>query len=1350
MKGEIQMSIWSLNGTSEFPLTQPMIGQREFHSAFKNFIGTVKDAGMATIFPVIGKWGIGKSRIGFEIISESVGLDKGWIISEDGERKNVKVLKDNFEDGILPVYIRYSQMIHEDLTGDSWVGYGVYTALSYLAKDPEDSLQGKVIRELQNALFPYGFSPIKLYELLQLDSIDKDELLFDISKLDKLVNEGMSYLKKCKIDHLLIVCEEVETAGEIAKYEQQKDKEHIKRVDGEAIKVISNAIKHEDTRKKYPNVSYMLLCSPVIGYHIRGIGALERRVPMCELRNNTFADVSDFIDHLSENEEFKEYPDGLVEAAYTIAGGNFGWFNVIMAEVDFLLNGKPDMKTGEIFEDLLNSSPRFYDNLIDKAAFDYIKCDEKYRHIIKNTLLRQLPFNKTQYNGQELQALLDAKTSDGTKLFKEFSCVKLTKDSLGIYLDEVGYKRTQGNVFVNSFGSSFDLDVLLRNLKMYSLHVKDNEYIVGSEKETFLDQARMLYPEDGVEEAALVIYENISNKLKEQDKLADEYVGPNFAYLYQLNKRYRVDKGEFSYLTDGLKNAELEEYIEKMRKDKSEEVTRVLVGTVRALEINYNEFEKFQLEGVQCVRTSVEEGPWLDVHPNKMVTVIWGKDEEKLYRALQDKRLLDKGVHPIYIVSDAPVDDVIEKVKRNFEEVGKCVIPVQISRLQKEILEVMSIDKSMVDFRDTANQIGIVYRDKIRKLNDFFANSARVWFEEIDSKGYVLRPIIYKTQWEHKQINLLARAFKRMLICGASFEQLGSDPEVKFSDGEYQDLQYIMKNIHIGTILEKKGYKNTGIFVNGSISEVDIPSAFVHFMSFVGIQRRTLSNFESKNFFSGFEKMKPSKIVEQWIEFFIALQLIRKSEGFIERITKIDLNQKYEKVKNWFEVDFLKEKNELREIIGGPYLDALDLQKPIYKEKLEESKRYLDKIQIDLLSKSNADNIETWKGVLNEIEVFYKLSDYVYDDEGWNSYKTFSPNIIKSLKIDDKNEKLWFRIRHIKLFHEYIKEIKEPTANMIKQMIDEIKRTGEYKGITYPISPITNLLKRYSVELEYATNYKGLTISKFKTTVKESYTLAYNLQTAEYSKAIERLEQILNECGIEGRTTQEFKWSDDRGVMGEYKVIYKNFKEIVDGYIDKTPEAKRWAMYFLDAPEALKNIAEVKNLNDYIEIIEVFCEGGLLQEVDDKEAELSDKPLEFLQYFKESISNMKQYVGLIEGHKNNVMGRAKEERNQLYDNAVISTINKIRNVSNRPSATLEIDMKNYPTEDTYNKSKEKIDQQMKKYFEEGRLFFNGKKTTFEFFKKAVENSSQVNWNENIEEKQELESLGLIRTTVVVL
>jgi hypothetical protein len=1056
------MSTWSLNGTSDFPLTQPMVGQREFYHVFKSFIGTVKNAGMATIFPVIGKWGIGKSRIGFEVISEAIGIDKGWIISEDGETKLVRVLKDNFEEGILPIFIRYSQMLHEDLTSDNWVAYGTYKALSILSEEPDNSLQGKVMEELQNALLPFGFKKEKLKTILKIGEVHQDELLLDIKSLDSMVKEAVDYLKSCKISQLLIVCEEVETAGEIAKYGLEKDKENINKVDGEAIKVISSAIKHEDTRKKYPNISFMLLCSPVIGYHIKGIGALERRIPICELKNNTFADIADFMSYLEGSRKIHTYPEGLVEAAYTIAGGNFGWFNVIMAEVDHRMAGNQDLKTGEVLEDLLNTSSRFQNSLIDKAAFDYISCKEKFRPLIKNALIRQLPNGKSGYTEEQLEGMLQAKASDGTKLFKEFFVVKLKKDVLGEYLHSVGYKWEQGNLFVNAFGSSFDLEILLKNLKMYSLHVEEHEYIIGADEETFLDQIRMLYPEEGVEEASKYIFEYIKQGVEEEEITAS-YIGPNFAYLYQLNKRYRVDKGEFSYLTDGEKNQELEEYIEEMKKDKEGEIQRILSGVIRALEINYNETETFQLEGLSCMRTTVEEGPWLTVNPQNKVTVVWGKDEEKLYRGLQNKRLLNSGLHPIYILSDTPMDETIGKIKRDFKEVGKCLIPLQISRLQKEILEVMSIPKDMVDFRDSANQIGIVYREKIRKLNDFFIHGARNWFEEIDEKGYILRPIIYKSQWDYKQIGLLAKAFKRMLVNHATIEQLGSDPNVKLDDGEYQDLLSIMKHVRIGTIMEKKGFKDTGIFVDGANSDVDIPKAFNQFLSFIGSQRKTEKSFESKNFFSGFDKVKPKKIIEQWIEFFIALKLIRKAEGFIERVTNNDLKEKYEKVKNWFEKDYVEEKNELREIIEGPYLSALDLQNPTYREKLEDAKNYMEKISLNQLSE-NLENVPNrWLEILRDLDKFYKLMEYIYDEEGWKSFNTFSSNIIKDLKIDDEGKPLWYRIRHIKLFHSYIKEIQVPASEMIIKKIEEIKKNNGYKNVVFPIVPITNLLKRYSV-----------------------------------------------------------------------------------------------------------------------------------------------------------------------------------------------------------------------------------------------------------------------------------------------
>ena len=212
------MSIWAPFGTSDFPLNQPMVGQKEFYDIFKGFTKTMKNAGMATIFPLISKWGVGKSRIGFELVSEPLGMDKGWIINEDGEQKEVRIFKPNFEDKVLPLYIRYSQMCHPDLLGDNWVAYGIYTALSYLSRESDGSIQGKIMESIQDALIPMGFDRNILGDLLQLNNVNTDELVISKERLDELTRKGIEYVKQFDIEHFMIICDEMETAGEIAKY----------------------------------------------------------------------------------------------------------------------------------------------------------------------------------------------------------------------------------------------------------------------------------------------------------------------------------------------------------------------------------------------------------------------------------------------------------------------------------------------------------------------------------------------------------------------------------------------------------------------------------------------------------------------------------------------------------------------------------------------------------------------------------------------------------------------------------------------------------------------------------------------------------------------------------------------------------------------------------------------------------------------------------------------------------------------------------------------------------------------------------------------------------------------------
>lgn len=300
-------SIWLKDGVSTFPIVQPMVGQHEFYKAYQNFLSDIKEAPMSRIFTLIAKWGIGKSRIAYELISEVLGNDKGWTIrNSEGELQTVRLLKEDFGDRILPVYIRYEQMNEDYLYGENWVGYGAYISLSKLANDkPESTIQGNIIKHLQSNLLPLGFSPEKLGEIIEKGQHSPEKLLEDIQLLDKLVKDGMKYLSKFAIDHLHIIVDEVESEYELFQdgiYENSEERK--KKLDGEAIKVITSAIKHEDSRSRHPNVSFLLLCSPAIGDQIRSLEALDRRGDKLEITQNSYADISDYIESLQKQGKY--------------------------------------------------------------------------------------------------------------------------------------------------------------------------------------------------------------------------------------------------------------------------------------------------------------------------------------------------------------------------------------------------------------------------------------------------------------------------------------------------------------------------------------------------------------------------------------------------------------------------------------------------------------------------------------------------------------------------------------------------------------------------------------------------------------------------------------------------------------------------------------------------------------------------------------------------------------------------------------------------------------------------------------------------------------------------------------
>jgi hypothetical protein len=108
---------WAATGVSTYPLTHPIVGQGRFYEAFRHFIHLVDDEAekFAHVFAVIAQWGIGKSRLGYELVAQINGTSRGWWVRGDDDALVEASLfhDDKDRDQYLGLYIRYSQVAND-------------------------------------------------------------------------------------------------------------------------------------------------------------------------------------------------------------------------------------------------------------------------------------------------------------------------------------------------------------------------------------------------------------------------------------------------------------------------------------------------------------------------------------------------------------------------------------------------------------------------------------------------------------------------------------------------------------------------------------------------------------------------------------------------------------------------------------------------------------------------------------------------------------------------------------------------------------------------------------------------------------------------------------------------------------------------------------------------------------------------------------------------------------------------------------------------------------------------------------------------------------------------------------
>lgn len=199
---------WSAGGVSTYPLRHPIVGQGTFFRTFKQFIHVIDQESdeFAHVFAIIAQWGIGKSRLAYELISQINGMSRGWYIrNPEGSLSKADLFwGDEDREQYLGLYIRYSQIANEHHNIDSWFGFGLYKALLPLANQVFDgSIQSQIAKEAYNRLLPLGFDETKLAAALEVAANHSDEVLYEDPYLvTRLCQAAYNYLKQFGIKYI--------------------------------------------------------------------------------------------------------------------------------------------------------------------------------------------------------------------------------------------------------------------------------------------------------------------------------------------------------------------------------------------------------------------------------------------------------------------------------------------------------------------------------------------------------------------------------------------------------------------------------------------------------------------------------------------------------------------------------------------------------------------------------------------------------------------------------------------------------------------------------------------------------------------------------------------------------------------------------------------------------------------------------------------------------------------------------------------------------------------------------------------------------------------------------------------
>lgn len=1201
---------WAATGVSSYPLTHPIVGQGRFYEAFRHFIHLVDDEAekFAHVFAVIAQWGVGKSRLGYELVAQINGTSRGWWVrGDDGALTRASLFHDDTDrEQYLGLYIRYSQIANDYNNVDNWFAFGLYKALLPLARGTFDgSIQGQIAREAGDRLMVSGFDPRRLAAALEASANHSDEKLYEDPELaTRLCQAAYAYLQTLGIKYVLVVLDELETAAEAATF--GLDATDIKHLDGRAIKLMGKAIKEEDPRRKLPWLRYVALCSPAIGDELREIQSTARRFELAELQSNAFSDVSDFVQTLSQEGRLAErYPQGLVEAAYAMSAGNFGWFNVVMASIDERLRdkrarGERDLPTvGALFDELVKVSGRVQQHVLDHHAIEMLKIPDRAQLAAARDLLYgQLPVALDTYAGETRAALLGGRNEYDEPVATLFRRVEWDELEAADALRSSKFTRDRGSWRLGGVDQPLDLRQLLSNLGTYAIHETRGQrradgkhtLLVPLRQADFVHLVSLLYPHPAAEDAARALWRRF---LGAEDLGSDTatHMGPSVEMIARLDLRHRKQGQTSLIFRDPDQNAAHEKALAAMRSQAEQDRARqVLVGAMRVIDQHwaYDAAPSgIRDDGLTVIATSPRSRgasggglvsfDGLKLHPKGRALFAWVKNEDELGRLCRAVagQFDEEGRTPVvaFTASRALVDIMANPPGDTLKNAKSYLMLYQLTSTEEHILHQVGVaSTASAGFRLDGHGFTSAFTGRLQSLVRPFIDEVGRFRQQLNELGRIAWPLRSSGRLKESEQELLIRAWQALAIDRPTMGALADLDEKSGVDVE--ELSALMARLGVTPKARAAGYlesERAGLFTRlDDLAEAQLPPFLVEVVRGVLKGDRSFALAE-REWFWGYtwEGVKPKETYYEWMSIVRALgfageQPGAKSADMYAAITRAALRGAMVEANNWLKGEYPKLVVEMEAIFGeGRVRDLFAPEaggRPGAKTLMARGKLSACEADLEALDRAETtaltadllrQSAQRRRRVLSNVAWVYRRDDYLALQQ--------DPNV-KTLDFESDMVPLWQRVRRASLFVAFVRRaeglIRARTLTLAEEMRAD---TAELTG--FPISLFTLSLEKIAHILDGALALATSAGATDLLQANEPGTLRQNLRNLKIADATVQLDNLAREVGIDLSTWVERPLAQCEGqivaAFRDLKTAYERLRKDLLDMQDRLTALKR-------------------------------------------------------------------------------------------------------------------------------------------------------------------------------------------------